>query len=136
VVDAVNASGQNGIAAQLEQAVASAGFTQGTASSLRSTRSSSVIEYGAGASSAAAALSKMLGGVTTQSYSAVAAGTLRVVIGTDFSLPASMGGGSTSTTSTPPPVTAVPGANGPVGSAGPPPGALSALSGGGIPCVK
>jgi LCP family protein required for cell wall assembly len=136
VVDAVNASGVDGLASQVEKALAHNGFTQGTASTRSTHRTSSVIEYGPGASDAADRLAKLLGGgITTESDTAVAAGMLRFVIGTDFSLPSSLGGAGASTT-TPPPATAVSGANQSAGADGPPPDALSALSGGGVPCVK
>jgi LCP family protein required for cell wall assembly len=139
VVDAVNESGRSGLAGRLESAVAANGFIQGTASSKYPIRSSTLIEYGPGAEVDATTLSNMLGGVASESDSAVAAHTLRVLIGTDFTLPSSLessadGGGAATTT--PPPATAVQAANGAGGADGPPPSALSALSGGGIPCVK
>jgi hypothetical protein len=65
----------------------------------------------------------------------VTANTLKVLIGTDINLPAAGTNGGTPT-STPPPATPVQAANGAAGSAGPPMQALSALSGGGIPCVR
>jgi len=138
VVDAVNASTRSGQGGRLEAALAGThGFVEGRVSTLTPHRSTSVIEYGAGAQTAASSLSTLLGGVSTQPASAVPAGTIRVIIGNDFTLPASLGGtGSGGATTTPPPASAVQGANGAAGSAGPPPTALSALSGGGIPCVK
>ena len=131
VVNAVNESGKAGIAARLETAAAARGFTQGTTSSQYTGRHTTLIEYGAGAESAASQLSGMLGGVTSQPSSSVAANTLKVLIGTDVNLPAA--GTSSTPTSTPPPATPVPAAN---GAAAPPMQALSALSGGGIPCVR
>jgi LCP family protein required for cell wall assembly len=140
VVDVVNASGQTGLAGKLEQALGGNGYTQGKASTASAIQSSSVIDYGSGASSAASALAGSLGGMSTRADSAVAAGTLRVVIGTGFTMPTSLAGGSSgggggAAGNTPPPATAV-AAGGNAASAAPPPSALSALSGGGIPCVK
>ena len=133
VVDAVNASGQEGLAGQVEQAVAAHGFIQGTVSTQTTHQTASLIEYGPGAADAANRLSSMLGNITTKSDSAIAAGTVRLIIGTDFSLPSSLNPASTTT---PPPASAVSGSDQAAGADGPPPDALSALSGGGIPCVK
>jgi LCP family protein required for cell wall assembly len=137
VVDVVNASARSGYAARVEAALSSRGFTQGTASTQRTVTHTSVIEYGPGAATAASAASTLLGGMTVRSDSAISADTLRVVLGTDFTFPSSLGGGGSAgapSTSAPPPASAVPATGG--GVAGPPPSALSALSGGGIPCVK
>lgn len=138
VVDAVNASARSGQGGRLEAALAGThGYVEGRVSTLTPHRSTSVIEYGAGAQTAASSLSTLLGGISTQPASIVPAGTIRVIIGNDFTMPASLGGtGSGAATTTPPPASAVQAANGAAGSAGPPPTALSALSGGGIPCVK
>ncbi|HEY3607548.1 MAG TPA: LCP family protein [Pseudonocardiaceae bacterium] len=131
-VDVVNASARNGYATKVEQALTAQGFTHGTASTQRTLSHTSVIDYGSGAASAAAAASSLLGGMSTRSDSAIAAGTVHIVLGTDFTLPTGMGGAAGPTT--PPPATAVPATGG--GVAGPPPTALSALAGGGITCVK
>lgn len=138
VVNVVNESGRTGLAGRLEAAVAANGFIQGTASTSHPIRSRTIIEYGPNAEVAATTLSSMLGGVATESATSVAANTLRVLIGTDFTMPSSLSASANGAgaTTTPPPATAVSGANGPAGSAGPPPTAMSALSGGGIPCVK
>ena len=134
VVNVVNASARNGYAARVEQGLVAQGFTQGTASTQYTVSRTTLIYYGAGAGAAANSAETLLGGgIATQQSSAVAAGTLKIVIGTDFTLPASMAGatGGVATT-TPPPATAVQA----TGGASPPPTALSALAGGGIPCVK
>jgi LCP family protein required for cell wall assembly len=134
VVDVVNASARNGYAARVEKGLVAQGFTQGVTSTQRTLSHTSVIEYGPGASAAASAASTLLGGMTTTSDSALSAGTLHVLIGTDFTMPASMPSSGGAAVPTPPPASAVPATGG--GAAGPPPTALSALSGGGIPCVK
>jgi LCP family protein required for cell wall assembly len=133
VVNVVNESGKQGLAGKVETALSGKGFLQGSATSQYPVRHTSVIDYGTGASAAATTLSGMLGGVSSESDSALGANTVRIVLGTDFSLPAALGG---TATSTPPPATAVSAANGAAGPNGPPDNALSALSGGSVPCVK
>lgn len=113
VVNAVNESGRAGLATKLEAAAKAQGLTQGTISNQYTGRHSTLIEYGPGAASAASTLSGMLGGATSEPDSALAANTVRVLIGTDFTLSTATSGTATSQ-----------------------PNALSALSGGGIPCVK
>jgi len=132
VVNVVNASARSGYAARLEQGLVAQGFTQGTASTQYIVSRTTVIDYGAGAGAASNAVSTLLGGIATQPSSAVAAGTLKIIIGTDFTLPASMAGATGVATTTPPAATPVQA----TGGASPPPTALSALAGGGIPCVK
>jgi LCP family protein required for cell wall assembly len=134
VIDVVNASGRSGYATELEQALAAQGFTQGPASIQHTQVHISVIEYGSGAASAASTASTLLDGMTTQSDSAISAGTIRIVIGTDFTMPSSLDAGGAASSAAPPPASAVPATGG--GVAGPSPSALSALAGGGIPCVK
>jgi LCP family protein required for cell wall assembly len=133
VVDAVNASGRPGLAHRLEQALTTRGFRPGTASTGPSLVHGSVVEYGAGTS--ASNLASILGGLPTQALATLPAGRIRVVIGTDFTLPNPVAtAGSSSAPAAPGPATAVQAAG--VGVTAPPPTALSAVSGGGIPCVK
>ena len=135
VVDAVNASGRPGLAGQLERALTARGFRPGKASTGPVLVRVSVVEYGAGAQTSASSLAGALGGLATQRSAGLRPGAVRVVIGTDFTLPAGFATGRPSPSATEPaPATPVPGA-GP-GVAAPPPTALSALSGGGIACVK
>jgi len=130
VVDAVNASGRSGAAGRLERVLATRGFSPGKASTGTYLVHSSVVEYGAGAHAHASSLASDLGGLPTRPRASLAPGTIGIVIGTDFTMPnGSATAGSASATAT-----AVQGA-GP-GVAAPPPTALSALSGGGIRCVK
>jgi LCP family protein required for cell wall assembly len=134
VVDAVNSSGRSGLAGQLERALATRGFKAGTASNGQSQESASRVEYGAGAQSSASSLASALGGLPTQPGTSLASGSLRVVIGKDFTLPAGFATASSTPSATATAAAAVQAA-GP-GVAAPPPTALSALSGGGIRCVK
>jgi LCP family protein required for cell wall assembly len=135
VVDAVNSSGRSGLASQLEKALTNGGFTAGKTSNGPNLVSVSVVEFGAGGDSSAFKLASALGGLATQRTTGLPAGSLRVVIGTDFNLPSGLVTAGPSPSSTAPaPATPVQAA-GP-GVAAPPPTALSALSGGGVTCVK
>jgi hypothetical protein len=76
-----------------------------------------------------------MGGLPTQRSANLRAGAVRVVIGTDFTLPTGFATARPSSSATEPaPATPVQGAG--AGVTAPPPTALSALSGGGIACVK
>ena len=132
VVDVVNASGHSGLAGRLEQALSAHGFSPGTATTRHTLFHASVVEYGAAASSSAKSLATTLGGLPTRAQANLPPGTITVVIGTDFTLPTGIANAGSSPT--PALATAVQGAG--TGIAGPPPTALSAMSGGGIPCVK
>lgn len=128
VVDVVNRSGQGGIAGQVEQALSGKGFTQGQASSEAPYVSSTYVEYdSSGALAAADAVANLLGGVTVQRSAVAAPGHVRVVLGTDFSMPASLGGTPATSTSTVATGSEAPGSN---------PNAPSPLAGGSVPCVK
>jgi LCP family protein required for cell wall assembly len=131
-VDVVNANGQSGLADQVERALAGRGYRQGSTTTSGGHQSKSLINYGTDGAAAATALSRLLGGLPTQADSSVPAGHLRVVLGTGFNLPSSLGssGNSTSPSGYGAPVVQAAGAADP-GAGGP-----SGISGGGIPCVK
>jgi LCP family protein required for cell wall assembly len=133
VVDVENASGAGGVAGKVEQALSSNGFVQGTATTAPSRVHSTIVYYGPGASSAAKQIATMLGGYDAESSSKVDSNTVKIVLGSDFSMPSSLSGATTSTTSVPP-ASAVSGTG--AGNAAPGTDQLSAISGGGIPCVK
>ena len=137
VVDVENGSGLSGEAGKLEKALSGNGYTQGTASNASSKVRHTIVYYGSGASSAATQLASLLGGYNTESSSALGSGTVKVVLGSDFSMPSALASSDDSgsaATSTPPPAAAVSGTG--AGSAAPANNQLSAIGGGGIPCVK
>jgi LCP family protein required for cell wall assembly len=134
VVDAVNASGHSGLAGQLERALTTRGYRPGKASTRHAHTNVSVVEYGAGAGTSASSLATTLGGLPTQTWATLPPGRIRVVIGTDFTLPTAIATKPSPSAATPAPATAVQAAG--AGVAGPRPTALTVLSGGGIPCVK
>lgn len=149
-VDVANASGRSGLAANVEHLVAGKGYRQGTVSTDNSVRNQSTIYY-SGDPAAATMLAGVLGGMPTKQDSSVAAGHLKVVVGTDFSTSA-LGQGSPSSTpsgvskgaagdvvsafaggvhaqqATPAPT--------PVPNPDPSTSSTSVIAGGGIPCVK
>jgi len=140
-VDVANASGVTGEARRVAQALHAKGYGIGATTS-RAVRPSSVVLFGKGADVAANQVSALLSGVPTQESDLIAPGSVRVVLGSDFRLPADLGGSESTGT----------GSAGSAGSAGaakaasavtvgkgaktPPPTVMSALSSGGIPCVK
>jgi hypothetical protein len=132
-VDVVNATGRNGLAGALEQALTTTGFTPGVASTAYRHLSSTTIYYpGPGSTGAAGALAGLLGGLPTAQDPTVPAGHLRVVLGTGYSMPPVL----TTAARGHSPGTAAP------ARPAPPPGAASngdgpdTLPGAGIPCVK
>lgn len=134
-VDVINESGVAGQARLVHDAAVAKGYRPGLVSSgIR--RTSSVVDYGPGDSAAAQSLADLLGGLQIRERASTPAGSLIVRLGNGFTLPpsASPTPGATATTPAPPPATAVSAVGG--GRSGPPPTALTDLSGGGIPCVK
>ena len=134
VVDVINATSRNGLAASLEHALTPTGFTAGVTSTARHHRSNTTIYYpDPGAAETAKTLATMLGELPTARDSTVSTGHLRVVLGTDFTMPASLGTADSTAAgdSSPPPATAAtPGAGQP--SAADP----DSISGAGVQCVK
>jgi LCP family protein required for cell wall assembly len=133
-VDVENASGVTHEADKVATALATKGFTKGSAITVAS-RATSVVEYGTD-SSAGTAVADALG-LTPVHSSAVAAGHVRVILGKDFSMPSSLSsgssGGTPSTSSGPLPSQPAPNNNGNNDADTNP---MSSISGGGVPCVK
>lgn len=131
-VDVVNGTSRTGLAATVSHALAAKGYAAGATSTDPHHVTRTVVYYGTGGSTSAAAVAKRLGGVTTEHDATVPAGHVRVVIGTAFTMPAALGsaGGASSGGRPSAPPTA--GDSGPADTPAPPNG----LSGGGIPCVK
>lgn len=132
-VDVVNATSRNGLAAGLEHALTTTGFTPGVTSNARRHLNTTMIYYpDPGSVQAANTLAAMLGGLPTEPDSTVPAGHLRVILGADYTMPATLGtppaGDSSPTTSTPPAPA------GPHNDAGPTD--PNSIFGAGIPCVK
>ncbi|MGH3772889.1 MAG: LytR C-terminal domain-containing protein, partial [Pseudonocardiaceae bacterium] len=126
-VDVVNATNRNGLAAELEHALSTTGFTPGATSNGRRHLNTTMIYYpDPGSAGAAKTLAGTLGGPPTELDTTVPAGHLRVVLGADYTMPAALA--SAPTTPTPP----APGPN--QNDAGPTD--PNSVSGGGIPCVK
>jgi len=131
-VDVVNSGGQSGLAGQLLTALAGKGATKGSPSTGSSILAHSTVYYGPGGADAANAVANLLGIDDVETGSTVAAGAVRVVIGTDFSLPAALTT-PTSTSAAPPTSSAAPTTSSSASSTA---GPMDALQGGSVPCVK
>ncbi|HWR48794.1 MAG TPA: LCP family protein [Pseudonocardiaceae bacterium] len=130
-VDVANATSRNGLAAALEHALATTGFTPGVTSNARRHRSTTMIYYpDPGSAQAANTLAAMLGGLPTELDSTVPAGHLRVILGADYTMPATLGTGDSSPTTATPPAPAAPHRNDTE------PTDPNSVFGAGIPCVK
>ncbi len=126
VVDVVNRSGQGGIAGKVATALAGKGFTRGTAST-ESLESETVVEYDTTRMRATAtSVAGLLGNATVQ-QSSLAGSHVRVVLGTGFVLPTSLGGAPPATPNPAALASEAPGSN---------VNAPSPLDGSSIPCVK
>ncbi|NMH96291.1 LCP family protein [Pseudonocardia acidicola] len=128
-VDVVNATSRTGLAASVEHALDGSGFTAGATSTASVSRKSTTIDYGPGSAAAAHTLSTLLGGLPVAQDTAVPSGHLRVVLGSNFSMPRSLAAAGSSAGPTAPP-------SGPAAPAPDTGSALDSISGGGIPCVK
>ncbi len=93
--EVLNGSGKTGLASKVLNVLTGKGFTAGGTGNT-SSRTSSVVEYGSGASSSAQQVAAALGGLTTQSASSLPAGAVRVLLGTNYNGPTSnTAGGAT-----------------------------------------
>jgi LCP family protein required for cell wall assembly len=138
VLNVINASPHDGLAASLEATFASRGFTAGATSTADNITATSTIDYGVGAHDAAQVLADQLDLTATES-DAVAPDTVQLTIGTDFSaaqyLTDSASTATVSPTSSPTaPVTTV--AATATGTSAPVPTDLSRMGATNTPCVK
>lgn len=122
-IDVRNATGKNGLAATVAQALAPFGFRTGDLRNLASTTSS--VAYGTGATDDASSAAKLLGGLPVSQDTHLPRGHVRITLGTGFALPAALGPH---------------GADSPPGApssppAPPPPPQGGTVDGGGVPCV-
>jgi hypothetical protein len=123
------------LAATLERALTTTGFTPGIASTASHHRSTTTIYYpDPGSTQAANTLAGILGDLPIALDSTVPARHLRVILGTDFAMPATLGTtklpapGDSSPTTTAPPAPHHPDPQ--------PPDPTNSISDTGIPCVK
>lgn len=136
-LDVINASGQDGVAAAVRNALAKGQFTEGRVSTADSIRAASSIAYRAGAQSAAELLADELG-LSAIASDVVVPDTVLLTVGTDFRTSEYVDRlASTSdatTTSEAPSPTAVPATAG--GSEAPTPTNLTLMTAGSVPCVR
>ena len=96
-VQVLNGSGISGLAAKAAAALTSAGYTVvGTGNADSSKYTQTQVRYGSGASAAAATLAAAVPGSATSASSSAPAGTVQLVLGTDW---AGLGGASPSASS-------------------------------------
>ena len=137
-VDVVNSTGNAGQAREVAAGLTRIGYRPG-AITTRARHAGTTILYPPGQDAAANQLAALLNTAPTHTSSNVPPGSLRVVLGTDFTLPPALtartGAGSAPTTT---PKAGTPAAAVPIPASGaaPPPNVMSALPGGGVPCVK
>ncbi|MEO8829243.1 LCP family protein [Lapillicoccus sp.] len=137
-VDIVNSSGRPGLGSQLGRALRRMGYPPGATTTGAGHAAVTTILYPPGGLSSADQLTAALPGTAAAPSATLSPGTLRIVLGADFALPAAPGGVATAASpsgdtgggvaATAVPITAA--------GAAPPPDAMSALSGEGVPCVK
>jgi LCP family protein required for cell wall assembly len=130
VLDVVNAASRDGLAAAIEDAFVSRGFTRGSATTAAAPAEASTIEYGPGASEGAQLLAEQLH-VSASARDTLSPGTVRLTVGTQFAV----GDYLAHPGATPDgPVTAV-SATG-TGAHAPAPTDLSVMTATSTPCVK
>lgn len=100
-VEVDNASGQTGLAANVSDALAAHGFAKGTVRNATERSTTSLVSYGTGGKADAQRVSELLGGLTVTSDRTLAAGHIRVALGSKFSMPSSLQD-SANTAGTPP----------------------------------
>jgi LCP family protein required for cell wall assembly len=134
IVDVINATSRNGLAAGLERGLADTGFTSGVASTAARHRRTTMIYYPDPRSAESAnALAAMLGGLPTARDSTVPAGHLLVTIGADFTMPDDLPTGGASGAGDSAPHTGTPPAPGVADHSD---AVATGPGSGGVPCVK
>ena len=134
VLDVVNATSRDGLAAAIEDAFTDRGFTRGSATTAAAPAGDSIIEYGSGADEGARMLADELQMPATATDT-VSPGTVRLTVGTGFPAGDYLAHpGATADGSAPGQVTAV-AATG-TGARAPVPTDLTQMTATSIPCVK
>lgn len=133
-LDVVNASGTTGLAARVSKSLGDKGFPTGVVSSgTYADGTATAVLYGTGADADAQQLTEMLGGLTATASTDVAAGHVKLVIGTDFELPETLDPAASTTTTTTTTTTAPTTTTSDAPNAGK---AVTTTIGDGIPCVN
>ncbi len=133
-LNVVNASGKQGQAEDIEKALATGQFTEGTVSTADSSSQTSTIAYGFGAKAAAAGLADELD-VSATASEAVAPNTVQLTVGTDFASSDYLNHRSASAATTDTvPVSTVPATA--TGTQAPAPTNLTRMNVDDVPCVK
>lgn len=128
-LDVVNASGRNGLAGSVESKLADRGLTRGSATTEHSLKDETTLEYAPDVADSATALAGLLEGITTKQDADLRSGHERLVVGTDFSMPAALAATDSGDD-------ADDSGDDASGTPAPPAAPASSINGGGIPCVK
>ncbi|MFE3759923.1 LCP family protein [Nocardia tengchongensis] len=100
-LDVVNASGTPGQAAKVSKLLTAKGFPAGeVANASYADGTSSTVYYGAGADTDAKQVSEMFGGLPVSPSTSVSSGHVKLVVGSDLDIPATLDPTATSTTPT------------------------------------
>lgn len=100
-VDVVNAGGATGMAAKVSTALADRGFQKGTIGNAAYTDgSSSVVYYGTGSDTDATQAADLLGGLPAAASKSLDPGQIKIVIGSDFTMPDELSSGTSSSSTT------------------------------------
>jgi LCP family protein required for cell wall assembly len=136
VLNVINATQHDGLAASVEKALADKGFTTGTTTTAATISQESTIEYGHDAADAAKALADQLDLSATASES-VDVDTVQLTLGTDFPASDYMGTKSASTETPTTSATPIPTVSATAtGDAAPAPTDLTQMKAAAVPCVK
>jgi LCP family protein required for cell wall assembly len=137
VLNVINASNHSGLAANIEKAFSTRGFTTGTTTTAHSISQSSSISYGPGAREAAEGLADQLG-ISADPSDTLSPDTVELTIGTDFPVSDYLGHTTAARTepsvASPTPITTV--AATATGTQAPIPQNLTHMTATDTPCVK
>jgi hypothetical protein len=137
IVDVINATSRNGLAAGLERAMAGTGFTSGLASTGAHHRRTTMIYYpDSGSAETANTLAAMLGGLPTARDSTVPTGHFLVALGADFTMPDDLPNSDTTGAGDSPPTPGTPPAPGAANHSDATATDPNSIADVGVPCVK
>jgi LCP family protein required for cell wall assembly len=136
VLNVINASHHDGLAAVVEKTFATRGFTAGAATSADTISDVSTVRYGPGADNAAHGLADQFD-LTATASDTVTPNTVQLTIGSDFPAGDYLTGSSSTESTTTSPTTPVPTvAATATGTRAPAPTDLTHMTAAGVPCVK
>ncbi len=135
ILDVVNATDHDGLAAQLEKTFSANGFQQGRTSTAADTSATSEVEYGPGADSAGKSLAAQLN-LSATGNDALSASQVKLTVGGDFPAGEYLGDSARADSAAPTTSTVATVSATATGTASPAPTDLSHMAGESVPCVK